>query len=528
MTSWPASWSASSAWTEVEQCGLCSSVKVVTAAHPIAADNVCHLSLTADTERSSDATRSSRSSTRCSRAGANRAPRCCCTASRASARARSPRSPSAAPARRGATVLTMTGVPSESQLPYASLQGLLWPVMDDADHLPAPQRAALDAAWRADAPDPFRTGLAVLGLLGDAAERAPVVVVAEDAHWLDDATAEVLAFVARRIEADPIAMLITSREAIPRSLRGARAAAAASSRRSPPDAAEALLHARDPRLPARDAQADPGRRRRAIRSAWWSCSRAPRGPSRSRCRSGCRSARGWSGRSPPASPTSRTATRIALLVAALTDRADVTEVLAAASRVSGEPLGLEVLTPAIEAGLVELGRAARALRPPADALGDRAGRSRARSGGRRTRRSRRRSPTTRRARSGIASPPPSGPTTRSPTSSPRTRDARCAAARWSRRPRRSAAPPRSPATSAPAARGCSTPPSSRSTSAATTSSSACWPTPARSRSRRPTSRAAPGCSGSRACARPSPPGSRPTWTGSTSSTDDPRARRRRC
>ena len=153
----------------------------------------------------------------------------------------------------------MTGVPSESQLPYASLQGLLWPVMDEADALPPPQRAALDAALgvSADAPaDPYRTGLAVLGLLGDAAERAPVVVVAEDAHWLDDATAEVLAFVARRIEADPIAMLITSREEIPRSLRGAGLPAAPAGAAGRGRGGGAAARAR-PAAGGRDAQADP-------------------------------------------------------------------------------------------------------------------------------------------------------------------------------------------------------------------------------------------------------------------------------
>ena len=81
----------------------------------------------------------------------------------------------------GATVLTTTGMPSETEVPYTSLQPLLWPVLDDADGLPAAQRAALDAALglSSEPPkDPFRTGMAVLNLLGDAAERAPVVVVA--------------------------------------------------------------------------------------------------------------------------------------------------------------------------------------------------------------------------------------------------------------------------------------------------------------------------------------------------------------
>src|SRR5690606_30278333 len=114
----------------------------------------------------------------------------------------------------GATVLTTTGMPTETEVAYTSLQPLLWPVLDDAEALPGPQKAALDAAMglsQEPPKDPFRTGMAVLNLLGDTAERAPVVVVAEDAHWLDEATTEVLAFVARRIEADAIAMLITSR-----------------------------------------------------------------------------------------------------------------------------------------------------------------------------------------------------------------------------------------------------------------------------------------------------------------------------
>src|SRR5687767_5684633 len=145
----------------------------------------------------------------------------------------------------GATVLTTTGMPSETEVPYTSLQPLLWPVLDDADGLPAPQRAALHAALglSAEPPkDPFRTGMAVLNLLGDAAERAPVVVVAEDAHWLDEGTTEVLAFVARRIEADAITILVTSRETIPRALRGlpSRTLAPLTS-----EAAEALLHALD-------------------------------------------------------------------------------------------------------------------------------------------------------------------------------------------------------------------------------------------------------------------------------------------
>ena len=243
----------------------------------------------------------------------------------------------------GATVLTTTGVPSGTELPYASLHQLLWPVMDQAN---GSEREVLEAPK-----DPFRTGLAVLGLLGDVAERAPLVVVAEDAHWIDEPTSEVLAFVTRRIEADPIAMLITSRESIPRSLRGARVP----SRKLAPlpaDAAEALLYALDPRLPA-------GTRKRILAEAQGNplglvelLAGAARADKELDLPAGlplsARLERTFAARVADLPAT----TRDALLIAALSDRADVTEVLEAASRLSGEPLGLEVFTPAVAAGLV--------------------------------------------------------------------------------------------------------------------------------------------------------------------------------
>jgi len=166
----------------------------------------------------------------------------------------------------GATVLTTTGMPTEAEVPYTSLQPLLWPVLDEADTLPKPQKAAIEAAMglSADPPqDPFRTGMAVLGLLGDAAERAPIVVIAEDAHWIDEATAEVLAFVARRIEADAITMLLTSRENVPRSFRGLPAHALTPLTPSTPSGSctSSRRTLRPPRASA------SSRRRRGIRSA---------------------------------------------------------------------------------------------------------------------------------------------------------------------------------------------------------------------------------------------------------------------
>ena len=255
----------------------------------------------------------------------------------------------------GATVLTTTGMPSETEVPYTSLQPLLWPVLDDADGLPASQRATLEAAMglSAEPPkDPFRTGMAVLNLLGDAAERAPVVVVAEDAHWLDEATTEVLAFVARRIEADAITILVTSRETIPRALRGLPSRTLAPLRS---DAAEALLHGLDgdlaPATRARileQAQGNP----LGLVELLASSTRAEQEPELPTWLPlSTRLERTFSARVADLPET----TRAALLVAALTDRADVTEVLAAASVLAETPLSLDVLTPAVQAGLIEVG-----------------------------------------------------------------------------------------------------------------------------------------------------------------------------
>lgn len=115
----------------------------------------------------------------------------------------------------GMRVLRTTGVQSEAALPFAGLHQLLLPLLDGVDRLPAPQRTALLAAFgmtqTLEAPDRFLIGLAVLELLSDAAEQAPVVVVADDAQWLDPSTAGVLSFVARRIEYEPVGLLLAIR-----------------------------------------------------------------------------------------------------------------------------------------------------------------------------------------------------------------------------------------------------------------------------------------------------------------------------
>jgi len=112
------------------------------------------------------------------------------------------------------TVLASTGVESESELPFAALHQLLRPVLDGLDALPAVQADALRGALRLgrDAGEHrFVVYVAVLGLLAEAAEAAPVLCLVDDAHWIDAASAEALAFVARRVEAERIAFLFAER-----------------------------------------------------------------------------------------------------------------------------------------------------------------------------------------------------------------------------------------------------------------------------------------------------------------------------
>jgi DNA-binding CsgD family transcriptional regulator len=106
-------------------------------------------------------------------------------------------------------------VESEMELPFAALHQLCGPLLDRVDALPGPQRDALATTFGLSAgavPDRFFVGLAVLGLLSEAAEERPLLCVIDDAQWLDGASAQVLAFVARRLLAEPVVMLFTVRE----------------------------------------------------------------------------------------------------------------------------------------------------------------------------------------------------------------------------------------------------------------------------------------------------------------------------
>jgi len=115
----------------------------------------------------------------------------------------------------GCRVARAAGVQAEMELAYAGLHHLCAPMLDGLRTLPAPQREALGVAFgiqEGNAPDRFLVALAVLTLLAEAAEARPLVCVIDDAQWLDGASAQVLAFVARRLLAERIAMVFAVRE----------------------------------------------------------------------------------------------------------------------------------------------------------------------------------------------------------------------------------------------------------------------------------------------------------------------------
>jgi DNA-binding CsgD family transcriptional regulator/tetratricopeptide (TPR) repeat protein len=107
------------------------------------------------------------------------------------------------------------GVESEMELAFAALHQLCAPMLARLERLPAPQREALEIVFGLSAgaaPDRFLIGLAVLSLLSDVAEEHPLLCVVDDAQWLDEASAQVLAFVARRLGAEPVGLVFSARE----------------------------------------------------------------------------------------------------------------------------------------------------------------------------------------------------------------------------------------------------------------------------------------------------------------------------
>jgi predicted ATPase len=101
-----------------------------------------------------------------------------------------------------------------TELAYAGLHQLCAPMLDHAGPLPVPQRDALRIVLGQAAgppPDRFLVGLAVLGLLSEAAGERPLICVVDDVQWLDRASAQTLGFAARRLAADPVGVVFEAR-----------------------------------------------------------------------------------------------------------------------------------------------------------------------------------------------------------------------------------------------------------------------------------------------------------------------------
>jgi DNA-binding CsgD family transcriptional regulator len=114
----------------------------------------------------------------------------------------------------GCVVARAAGVQSEMELAFSGVHQLCAPMLDHLDRLPVPQRDALRTALgisAGSAPDRFLVGLAVLGLLSDVAEQRPLICVVDDVQWLDHASSQVLAFVARRLQAESVGVVLAAR-----------------------------------------------------------------------------------------------------------------------------------------------------------------------------------------------------------------------------------------------------------------------------------------------------------------------------
>jgi DNA-binding CsgD family transcriptional regulator len=115
----------------------------------------------------------------------------------------------------GCMVARAAGVQADMELPFAGLQQLFGSMLGSLEPLPDPQRDAVEVAFgvrSGPAPDRFEVGLAMLGLLAEVAEQQPLVCVVDDAQWLDQASARTLAFVARRLMAESVALVFAVRE----------------------------------------------------------------------------------------------------------------------------------------------------------------------------------------------------------------------------------------------------------------------------------------------------------------------------
>ena len=284
----------------------------------------------------------------------------------------------------GASTLSASGVEAEAQLAFAGLHQLLFPIVGLGGRLPDSEREALDAAFGIRdhvTPDLFGVAMAALQLVVEATTSRPVVLLVDDAHWIDHSSGGVLSFIARRLETLPVALVIAARSGYATSLDGSRLPILDLDRLSPTSAA-ALLDREAPDL-------HPVTRARVLAEAagnplalvelarYLRISNSTEQLSPSPTTLTTRLQQAFAARLRGLAPL----TRLALLAAALDSRASIQEVIAAATLVRGADVPAECLQPAADEDLVDVAEdgirfhhplirsAARQLAPPPDVLG---------------------------------------------------------------------------------------------------------------------------------------------------------------
>ena len=260
------------------------------------------------------------------------------------------------------SVLTVTGVQSEARLAFAGLHQLLLPYLGALGQLPGPQRSALETAFgvaEGDAPDVFLIALAALRVIADAAVGAPLLLVVDDAQWLDGMSCQVLGFMGRRLGVEPVILLIGVRDGVSGPAEALNLPELGLSALDP-EAARTLLSSGAGDLPT-DLQA------RVLREAAGNPLALIELPKAL--------AHHQEGHPAPQNPLPLTATleeafsarisdcpadtRLLLLLAALDDSGETVDLLRAAELTLGRAVSLGAFGPAVDAGLctVERGRA---------------------------------------------------------------------------------------------------------------------------------------------------------------------------
>ena len=259
---------------------------------------------------------------------------------------------------KGYAVYRATGVESEANLPFAGLHQLVRPALQRAGTLPPPQRDALLTAVgvvEGEPPAIYLVGLATLNLLTDLASETPTVVLADDGQWLDGPSAEVLAFVGRRLESDRVLLVIGKRNGFETPFATARLPEVPLDRLTD-DASARLLDARAPELSS-------GARSRVLAEAAGNPLALVELPAALRSRRSATQQRA-DGHLPltdrlqeafaARASTLPASTAMALLVTAIDDNGDLAEVLSATSRVLEVPVTIDDLEPAVAAGLITI------------------------------------------------------------------------------------------------------------------------------------------------------------------------------